>query len=264
MQRLSLRSVFGLIVALAACAPGLRAARELVSVDYFCPVTVQLTLKRELPRTQTAKGAANAVSVTRLGNRDFLQLLVAQYGGKPADWSIVAYAQSGSLDQLGDISVMARRKGGALYPIPSLDLATLTYLSANSSAYLVKRDSEGDLQRASFDQTYVVTWEHALVGGTFVGNGTASDTLLFGPVKIGNQSIRAYKPKTASILLNGIFSPDAGDSSVAELSIKIGAPRLVPNYVSSGGSGSIGAIGNVGGGGGIIIIETGGSSVSPN
>ena len=236
MSRLSFRFTLGLIIASAVVAPAARAARELVSIEYFCPVTFQLTLKRELPPTQTSKGTANAVSTTRLGNRELLQPLVAQYGGKLSDWSIVAYSDTDALDNFGDIVIMARGKGGALYPLASLDLATITYLSANSNAYSITRGPDDELLRATFEQMYAVTWQHALAGGAFVGNGTIANTLLFGPVKIGNLGIRAHKPKSAQVLLNGIFTPADGDNAVAELSIKIGAPRLVPLYVSTGGS----------------------------
>lgn len=237
MPRLSIRSALTSLILLAALAPVAQAARELVSVEYLCPVTFQLTFKRELPAVETAKGTSNAVAVTRLGNRDLLLPLVAEHGGKLSDWSIVAYSTSNTLETLDDLALVARRKNGDIHPLGALDLSTLTYLSVNSNAYSVVRDPDDELVRATFDQLYVVTWEHTLAGGTFLGNGTATSTLLFGNVTVGKRSLRAHKPKAAKLLFNGIFTPAGQSGAVAELSIKIGAPKLIPHYSESSGTG---------------------------
>lgn len=268
MPRLFFRSALAALAALAAFASVAQAARQLVSVDYFCPVTFQLTCKRELPTVETSKGTSNAVAVTRLGNRDLLLPVVAERGGKLSDWSIVAYSNSDTLEKLGDLALVARRKNGDIHPLGALDLTTLNYLSVNSNAYAVVRDPSEELVRATFDQLYVVTWEHALAGGSFLGNGTATNTLVFGPVKVGNRSLRAHKPKVAKLLLNGIYTPAGEAGAVAELSIKIGAPKLVPHYSESTGTGGVVVVTpiNPGGVGPIVItpINPGSVGVSPN
>jgi len=205
------------------------AARPLVSVEYRCPVTIQLTIKKELPPVTTSKGTSNAVAEIRMGNRDFLRPLVAQYGGKLADWSIVAYGSSDTFDEESGLTVFAKRKSGEVYSLVP-DLSSIEQLSVRSNVHSLKRSPEGELLSATYNQLYLVTWDDQIGGGTFLGTGTALQALSYGLVKIGKRSVRAHKPLSTNFQLKGRFVDEAGDASVAELSVKFGSPRLVPVY----------------------------------
>ena len=217
------------LFALLALLPAVLAAapRPLESIDYFCPVTLKLVITRELDTLDTAKGTANAVVVTRLGNRELLAPVVAEHGGKLSDWRVVAYANSSNFENIDDLVIVARHTDGRLVPVQALDLSALGYLSAESNAYSVVRSPDAELLSASFDQKYIATCELPVADGTLNAGGTLTSLVTFGPIKAANQSLRAFKPVRAKLVFTGGYDSDAG-SGLAEFTLTIGTPRLVP------------------------------------
>ena len=230
---MTLRLATLLVAASALPCPPARAARLLESVDYFCPVTFQFTVTRELPASPTAKGTANTVSISRYGNREILEAVADEYGGKRSDWSLVAYAGSDNCDDITDLAIVARRKDGQLAPVQALDFTALNYLSAQSDAYTIVHTLDAELLSSSFEKKYLATCEQEIAGGTFVGTGILEHKITFGMVRVAGVGARLFKPGGSKLVMTGVHS--SADNAVAELTIKLSAPRLVPFITNTGG-----------------------------
>lgn len=241
------RRTFSLFVALATVVAALlvspgAAAREIDTVDYFCPVSFQLTLTRELPVLATEKKSVARLDVVRIGNRQLLEAAVAQYGGKLSEWRLVAYASSATFDSINDLVIVARRSSGEIYPVSTVDLSTLSYSEASSSAYDVVYSEDDELRSAFFDQKFLVRCEQPMAGGTLQANGTIEGRVAFGPVRIARQTLRLFKPGKTKLVLKGLHF--ANETSVAELTLTIGAAKLVPRFIASSGGNIVVHIGN--------------------
>ena len=223
-------SLLAVLLVLPAAMLG-AAPRQLESFNYFSPATYELTITREQDTTSTTRGTTNAVTTTRITQRDLLKSVVESEGyGKLEDWSLVAYSNSETYDDVADLDLVAlNRKNGARVSVDSIRLDTLSFLDIQSSASEVTRSTEGTLLKASFDQKYLVSCEQLLADGTLTASGALTHSLGYGPLKAAGQSLLALKPGALRLVLTGVHVSEAGNG-VAKLTLTLGAPRVVTVY----------------------------------
>lgn len=238
-RRRSLLALAALLAALTTTFSTARAAAILESVDYFSPVVLRLTVSRELAASATLTGTANDILVTRYGNRELLESVVATHGGALADWRLVAYANSENFDDLGDLVIQARHRDGRLVPVQALDFSSLYLLPATSDDYGVTRSiSDSETLTATFDQKRVATCAQTIAHGDFDGGGTVISFIRYGLLRFRGQTLRAFTPGRATLDFVGTHTSSAG-TGVARLSVVLGSPRLVPVFSASTGLGPI-------------------------
>jgi hypothetical protein len=222
-----------LFTAFVASAPAALAAPVLQSVDYLCLVTFRLVVTRALPVTPTATGVANETAVTRYGNRELLEAVVAEHGGALADWRLVAHGNSETFEALDDLVIRARHRDGRLVPVSALDLADLSHLPASSDTYGVTRSVILDeTLSATFDQKRVVTLAQPIADGDFDGGGTIASAVRFGPLSARGQTLRAFSPGRSTLDFVGTHTSPASGTGVARLTVSISTPRLVPVFAN--------------------------------
>lgn len=241
-----------LALLLSTSASNVVAARGVLErFEYYSPATFDLTVTRQQESTPTAKGVKNEVVLQRITARDLLIPVVAVYGGKLADWRLVAYSSSHDFEDVSDLALMARNiKTRDLAPVAALSLDGLGYLDARSSAYSVTRSENGDLLSAKFDQKYLVTCQQSVLSGNLAATGSLTHSLSYAAQKAHGLTIKSFKPGPLRLVLTGTYTTESAGTGVAELVLTLAAPTAVPVYyeIDDGGhTGGTGGVINVGG-----------------
>ncbi len=217
--------------------PATRAATNPApAFDYFCPAVYEQVITRELPATRQAQVLANATVKERTGNRELLDAVVADHGGKRGDWRLVAHGDGETFRSIGDLALAARHKDGRIVPVPTISLAELSITAAGASTYTVKRKRDGDLLSSTLDTKSVVicTEENAL--GAHQMTGQLESVITFGPVGVGKQKVRAHRPTRAKLTLAGsVTSPEGVAIAEITLTLRPALVRVRPQAESTAG-----------------------------
>lgn len=241
MNRFSYRALLAALLASAAGAAAF-AQDTTTTLDYFSPVTYQMTITRPGAQSGDATRDKSDLAFELFDNRTLLRLILGPETSLKK-WSLVAQANSADFETetLGSFTLVARHRSGEVRPLPegmSFELVLGTSVQTGSETREGTGTEVGDRisaatnlgQLASLEQNIPARGASGAAGRLeadgYVTHGTAFATLSGDAADAG----AVLRPTGGSYRASGFFY-EAGDEiadGMVELLITFGRPTIVP------------------------------------
>jgi hypothetical protein len=194
-------------------------------VNYFCPLGVTLTLKKEERVATTEKGREiTRISSSQISLDDLLRGTLRNHGiDDTTGWGFYLHARSDEYTSLADLGlVVAHADGRILY------LGKANFTSSYGKAEEARREYRDGVYLAGTIRTLAhlthdLSWNHP-DGRTLrlLGTGAADIASRFGPIPEA-QNLHHLQPVSATSQLFGSYSTSS-ESGLMSMSVTIGSP----------------------------------------